>query len=125
MKFYVCEHCGNIIYFVKNTGVPVMCCGEKMKQLIPGTVEASAEKHLPVIEQNGQKVTVKIGSIEHPMLEEHWIEWILLETKKGYQRVDLKPGDEPKAEFVLTEGDNIIAAYEYCNLHRLWKTVVE
>ena len=121
MKFYVCEHCGNIITFVKDAGVPVMCCGEKMKELVPGTTDAAQEKHVPVIEQDGQKVVVKVGSLEHPMLEEHYIEWIILETKKGYQKVDLKPGDEPKAEFMLTEDDEVVAAYEFCNLHKLWK----
>lgn len=121
MKFYVCEHCGNIITFVKDAGVPVMCCGERMKELVPGTTDAAQEKHVPVIEQDGQKVVVKVGSLEHPMLEEHYIEWIVLETKKGYQKVDLKPGDEPKAEFMLTEDDEVVAAYEFCNLHKLWK----
>lgn len=121
MKFYVCEHCGNIITFVKDAGVPVMCCGERMKELVQGTTDAAQEKHVPVIEQDGQKVVVKVGSLEHPMLEEHYIEWIILETKKGYQKVDLKPGDEPKAEFMLTEDDEVVAAYEFCNLHKLWK----
>ncbi|MFQ9516474.1 MAG: desulfoferrodoxin family protein [Eubacterium sp.] len=125
MKFYVCEHCGNIIHFVKDAGVPVMCCGEKMKELVPGITDAAQEKHVPVIEQDGQKVVVKVGSLEHPMLEEHYIEWIVLETKKGYQKVNLKPGDEPNAEFMLTEDDKVVAAYEFCNLHGLWKKAAE
>ena len=121
MKFYVCEHCGNIIQYINNVGVPVMCCGEEMKELIPGTVDAASEKHLPEIIQKGNKVVVKVGSIEHPMLEEHYIEWIILETKKGVQKAHLKPGEDPMAEFLLTEGDEIVAAYEYCNIHKLWK----
>lgn len=122
MKFYVCEHCGNIIQYVKNQGVPVMCCGQKMSELVPGTVDAAGEKHIPVIEQDGNKITVTVGSVEHPMLEEHYIEWIVIETKKGSQKVHLKPGEEPKAEFILTDGDEVVAAYEYCNLHKLWKS---
>lgn len=121
MKFYVCEHCGNIIIYAKNAGVPVMCCGQKMVELVPGTTDAAVEKHVPVIETEGQKVIVSVGSVAHPMMEEHYIEWIVLETEKGYQKVDLKPGEEPKAEFAITESDKVIAAYAYCNLHGLWK----
>ncbi len=121
MDFYICEHCGNIITFMKNKGVPVMCCGQKMNKLDPNTSEGANEKHLPVIAQDGNKVTVTVGSVLHPMLEEHLIEWIVLETKKGNMTVNLKPGQEPVAEFVLADGDEVVAAYEYCNLHSLWK----
>ena len=82
-KFYICEHCGNIIAKVKDSGVPVMCCGEKMKEIIPGTTEASTEKHIPVYQVEGNLVTVKVGSAEHPMLPEHYIEWVSLQTKQG------------------------------------------
>ena len=121
LKFYICRTCGNIITHVKKSGVPVMCCGKKMEELVPGTVEASAEKHIPVVEVNGAQVTVTVGSVEHPMLEEHYIQWIVLETEQGYQLKHLKPGTAPKAEFVLAAGDQVVAAYEYCNLHGLWK----
>ena len=121
MKFYVCEHCGNIIEYHVNKGVPVMCCGQKMTLLEPGTTDASREKHVPVIEQNGNKVLVKIGEAEHPMVEVHYIEWIILETNKGYQKKHLLPGQAPEAEFILAEGEEVVAAYEYCNLHGLWK----
>ncbi|MBP3654383.1 MAG: desulfoferrodoxin [Oscillospiraceae bacterium] len=121
MKFYVCEHCGNIIEYHKNKGVPVMCCGQKMTLLEPGTTDASVEKHVPVIEQNGKNVVVRIGAAEHPMVEVHYIEWIILETTNGYQKKHLKPGEAPVAEFVLAEGEEVVAAYEYCNLHGLWK----
>ena len=124
MKFYSCEECGEIIHFDKYTGVPVLCEGKEMKELVPGVVDASSEKHVPDVEVNGNKVTVKIGTLEHPMLEEHYIEWILIETKKGYQKVNLKPGDEPRAEFVLTDDDELVAAYEFCNLHKLWKKAI-
>ena len=121
MKFYVCEHCGNIITYAKNVGVPVMCCGQKMTELVPGTTDAAVEKHVPVVTVEGQKVVVEVGGIEHPMVEAHYIEWIVLETEKGYQKVDLKPEQAPKAEFALVEGDKVVAAYAYCNLHGLWK----
>ena len=92
MKFYICRHCGNVIAFVKNTGVPVMCCGEKMQEIVPGSVDAAAEKHVPVIKTEGQKVTVSVGSVAHPMQEEHYIEWVALHTKQGNQRKELKTG---------------------------------
>lgn len=120
-KFYICERCGNIIAMVKDCGVPVMCCGQKMKEIIPGTIDASLEKHLPVFEVENQKVTVTVGSVTHPMQPEHYIEWISLQTKNGNQRKVLKPGDEPKAVFYMDEDDTIEAVYAYCNLHSLWK----
>ena len=121
MKFYKCEICGNIIEFRNESGVTVMCCGQDMEEIIPGTSDGSAEKHVPVIAIDGPTATVTVGSVLHPSLDTHYIEWIALETKKGAQRVDLAPGDVPTAEFLLTEGDEVIAAYEYCNLHSLWK----
>ena len=121
MKFFKCETCGNVIEFLNASGVPVMCCGKKMEELVPGTSDGAAEKHVPVIKQEGNKVTVLIGEVEHPMVEAHYIQWIVLETGKGAQRAYLNPGEAPKAEFILAEGDEVVAAYEYCNLHGLWK----
>lgn len=121
MKYYLCEHCGNIIEKIEDSGVPVICCGQPMTLLLPGTTDASAEKHVPVIKIDGSKVTVLIGAAEHPMIPEHYIQWIALETKKGMQRVALKPSDAPRAEFMMLDGDEVVAAYAYCNLHRLWK----
>lgn len=120
-KFYVCEHCGNIIAFVEDKGVPVMCCGQKMTELVANTTEAATEKHIPVCSVEGNKVTVTVSTVEHPMLEEHYIQWISLETKQGNQRKVLKPGDAPKAEFMICDGDEVVTAYAYCNLHGLWK----
>lgn len=122
MIFYFCKHCGNIIEYVKDTGVPVMCCGEQMQELVPGTSDGAAEKHIPAVKAEGNNIFVQIGSVEHPMTKEHHIEWILIETKKGCQKVKLTPEQKPEAEFVLTEGDELLAVYEYCNLHGLWKT---
>ena len=113
MKFYVCEHCGNIIEYVKNAGVPVMCCGQKMTELIPGTSDGAHEKHVPVITVDGDKVIVEVGSIEHPMVEAHYIQWIAIETKKGSQRVKLEYTDKPRAEFKLVDQDEVVAAYEW------------
>ena len=122
-KFFICEHCGNIIGMVHNAGVPMMCCGHKMTALIPGTVEASVEKHLPVVNVNDNKVTVEIGSVLHPMVEEHSILWVYLQTDKGGQRKCLSVGSEPKVEFALCD-EKPVVAYAYCNLHGLWKTEI-
>ena len=121
MKFYICEICGNSVGMIKESGVPVMCCGQKMKELIPGTSDGAAEKHVPVFSVDGNKVTVKVGSVDHPMLDEHYIEWIAVETAKGAQRKVLNPGEAPRAEFALTDDDALVAVYAYCNLHGLWK----
>lgn len=120
-RFFICEHCGNIIAMVKDKGVPVFCCGQKMTELVAGTVEASAEKHIPVYKVEGNKVHVTVGSVEHPMLEAHFIEWISLETKQGNQRKVLEPGQKPEVCFAMCEGDEVVAVYAYCNLHGLWK----
>ena len=85
-KFFKCNVCGNMIAFVKASGVPVMCCGQPMEEMIPGTTDAAQEKHVPVYEVEGNCVHVKVGEVEHPMLEEHYIEWISLQTKQGNQR---------------------------------------
>ena len=120
-KYFKCEHCGKIIAIVKDTVVPVVCCGQKMTEIIAGTVEASREKHIPVYEVEGNIVKVNVGSIDHPMADVHYIEWVSLETKEGNQIKSLKPGDEPKVEFAITPNDEVIAVYAYCNLHGLWK----
>lgn len=120
MRFYICKHCGNIIAYLKESGVKVVCCGEKMEELIPNTSDGASEKHVPKIEKNGRDVTVTIGEVNHPMIDVHYIEWIALETKKKNQRVVLKPNDEPVAKFIIDEDDEVVRAYAYCNLHSLW-----
>ncbi|MCR5116761.1 MAG: desulfoferrodoxin [Lachnospiraceae bacterium] len=122
MKFYRCNHCGQIVAVVKKTGVPIVCCGEQMQEIVPGTTDAAVEKHVPVYEVNGNIVTVSVGSVAHPMIEEHYIEWVALQTKAGNQRKALTPGSEPKVSFALTDGDEVVAVYAYCNLHGLWKS---
>ncbi|MDD4142785.1 MAG: desulfoferrodoxin family protein [Bacteroidales bacterium] len=120
-KFFICKHCGNIIAYIKSSGVKVICCGEPMQEITPNTVEASYEKHIPVIVTEGNKVTVTVGSVEHPMIPEHFIQWICLQTKQGRQRKELKPGEKPTCEFFIGDGDEVVAAYAFCNLHGLWK----
>ena len=121
MTFYRCRHCGNIIAYINDSGVRVSCCGEAMQPIIPNTTEAAHEKHIPVIEVDGNTVTVTVSTVEHPMLEVHYIEWIMLETEQGRQRKVLHSGEKPAAVFSLAEGDKVLAAYAYCNLHGLWK----
>ena len=120
-RFYICSHCGNVVEMVKDAGVKPFCCGQKMDELIPNTVEASGEKHIPSVSVNGDVVTVNVGSVNHPMVDEHFIEWVYVKTDKGGQRKHLKPGEAPNVVFHLG-GDKAVAVYAYCNLHGLWKT---
>ena len=123
-KFFICKHCGNTIGFIYNSGAPLVCCGEEMMELTPNTTDASTEKHVPVITVDGNKVVVEIGSVPHPMTEEHYISWVYIQTKKGGQRKELFPNSEPHVGFVLTEDDKLESVYAYCNLHGLWKASV-
>ncbi len=122
-KFYICSHCGNVVEKVSDRGVPVVCCGEKMEELVPNTVEASGEKHKPVVSVKDGRVSVNVGSVDHPMVPEHSIEWVYLELENGGMRKDLKPSEPPKAEFIIGS-EKPVAVYAYCNLHGLWKTEV-
>ena len=119
LKFYICNHCGNIITKIHDAGVPVVCCGEKMKALVPNTVEASGEKHIPVASVENGVVNVNVGAVEHPMADVHYIEWVYLETDKGGHRKELKPGENPNVKFILGD-EKPVAVYAYCNLHGLW-----
>ena len=119
-KFFVCKHCGNMIGLLHDAGVPMMCCGEKMVELVPNTTDAAQEKHVPVATVEGNQVVVNVGSVDHPMVDEHWIQWVYLETDKGGHRKVLNPGEKPNVVFALTEDEKPIAVYEYCNLHGLW-----
>ena len=120
-KFYVCSHCGNLIELVNDAGVPVFCCGQKMDALNPNTVEASVEKHLPVVSVEGDVLHVNVGAADHPMIPEHFIGWVYVQTANGGQRKSLNPGEAPHITFHLG-GEKPIAVYAYCNLHGLWKT---
>ena len=120
-RFFVCENCGNIIAMVKPSGVPVVCCGKPMKQIVPNTTDAAQEKHVPVWSKEGNLVKVQVGSVAHPMIAAHYIEWVSLQTKAGNQRKALAPEQAPEVTFALTDGDEVEAVYAYCNLHGLWK----
>ncbi len=120
VKFYRCNTCGNIIIKLIDSGAPVSCCGSVMEELKPGAVDAAQEKHVPFVTVAGASVKVQVGEVAHPMLEEHHIAFVVLETSSGYQVQKLSAGDEPVAHFTLAEGDKAVAVYEYCNLHGLW-----
>jgi superoxide reductase len=123
-RFFICKICGNLVVKIHDSGVNMVCCGQEMQELSANTVEASYEKHLPVIETNANEIIVKVGGVAHPMLPEHYIGWIFIQTNQGWQIKYLNPGDVPQAKFQLANGDTLIAAYEYCNLHGLWKTKI-
>ena len=123
-KFLVCKNCGNMVGVLHDSGVPLMCCGRKMEELIPGTSDGAVEKHLPQVTVEAGKVHVQVGSALHPMLEAHYIEWIYVETTQGGQRKILRPGQEPACNLLLAPGEEAVAVYAYCNLHGLWKTVL-
>lgn len=119
-RFYICEKCGNIVEMVNASGVTPHCCGQKMSVLEAGVVEASREKHIPEVEVLDGRVNVVVGSVLHPMAEEHSILWIELVSDKGVQRKYLNPGEAPAVSFLLKD-EKPIEVYAYCNLHGLWK----
>lgn len=119
-KFYKCNHCGNVVVKFVDSKVPIVCCGEKMEELVPNVVEASGEKHIPVVTLIGEgRIRVDVGSVPHPMLPEHHISFIYVETSRGGIRIDLT--DKPEAEIYVGD-EEVVAVYEYCNLHGLWKS---
>jgi len=122
-KFYVCEHCGNMVGMINDAGVPMMCCGQKMTKLEAGVVEASREKHIPVVTKEDGFIKVEIGSVAHPMAAEHHIAWVYLQTDRGGQRKCLEVGSEPVVKFAIKD-ETPVAVYAYCNLHGLWKADV-
>lgn len=121
MKIYRCSVCGKIVAVIQDSPSPLICCGQKMELLDPATSDGAVEKHVPVVTVEGNKVTVTVGEVAHPMIDSHYIEWICISTKEGRQRKLLQPGMEPKAEFLLTDSDEFVSALAYCNLHSLWK----
>lgn len=122
-KFFRCKQCGNLVGLIKDGGVPMICCGEPMEELQPNTVEASTEKHIPVVNVEECTVHTKIGSLPHPMTEEHHIEFIYLQTQKGGQKKCLEIGAEAQASFAVVE-DKALEVFAYCNLHGLWKAEI-
>jgi superoxide reductase len=119
MQVYKCEVCGNIVEMQHGGVGELVCCGQPMKLYTENTVDAASEKHVPVVEKTDSGIKVKVGSVPHPMTEEHYIEWVQVIRGDVACRTYLKPGDAPEAEF-CGEAENLIAR-EYCNLHGLWK----
>ena len=120
-KFYVCDGCKNLVMFLgEKSGCTPVCCGEQMKELVPNTVEAAFEKHIPVVKEEGGKVFVQVGEVAHPMMEAHYIEWVYLLTDKGEQIHRFRPGDAPNCVFHIGEEEVVIQVLAYCNLHGLW-----
>lgn len=119
LKFMRCAVCGNILESVHDSGVVPVCCNQPMTELVPNTTDAAGEKHVPVLIRDGVKLTVKVGEVAHPMLEEHYIQWVAVAQGNCVQRVALKPGQAPEAVFTLAD-QSPVTAYEYCNLHGLW-----
>lgn len=119
-EIYKCSICGNIVEINHAGGGELVCCGKPMDLLTENTVDASTEKHIPVIEKTENGIMVKIGEIPHPMEDSHFIEWIEVITPKGSLKTFLNPGDNPEAEFCL-DPEEVISVREYCNLHGLWK----
>ena len=120
-NFYYCKHCGNIVVKVNDSGVPLICCGEKLEVLSPNTNDGAKEKHLPVYSVKFVKVTVNIGEIPHPMTTDHYIEWVKLQTSTGNQFKRLSPNAAPTVTFNINKDEIIEAVFAYCNLHSLWK----
>jgi len=123
-KFYKCSICGNLVQMVNVGGGELVCCGQNMDLLVPNTVDASTEKHVPVVTAGDGKLTVKVGSVTHPMTEEHYIQWICLCTENRSVLRFLKPGDDPVAEFCFDDPAEKATIFEYCNLHGLWATEI-
>lgn len=121
IKFYSCEICGNFVEMIKNSGVPITCCGQKMKEVIPGTSGGIANRHAPIYRIVGTKIYVTVGETQHPMLDDHYIEWIVIDTTKGVYRIKLTPNSEAKATRTLEDDEIVMGVYAYCSRHGLWK----
>ncbi len=119
-EIYKCAVCGNIVEVLHAGDGELVCCGQPMTLMKENTVDASKEKHVPIIEQTATGIKVKVGSVPHPMEEKHYIEWIQVIADGTAYRKFLRPGDKPEAEFPVKTKK--IEAREYCNLHGLWKS---
>lgn len=124
-KFYICDECKSIVLKLNSVGASPVCCGKPMRELHANSVDAAQEKHVPAFKEEGNLVKVVVGSVPHPMEDDHYIEWIYLLTDKGAQIKYLHPHDAPAAEFALSEDEVAIAVYAYCNKHGLWKANIE
>ena len=121
LKFYKCNHCGNVIVKVVDAGVPVQCCGEAMVELTANTEDAAQEKHVPVVTKKDDRISVVVGEVEHPMSEEHLINCIAVDKGESFEVASLDASKAPAADFTLSSGENVKDVYAYCSLHGLWK----
>ena len=121
LRIFKSNHCETIVELINSCNEAPSCCGEPMRELKANTTDAAQEKHVPEVSVEGNLVKVKVGSVEHPMTEEHHIAFIYLETENGVTRKALDHTGKPEAVFALAEGEKPVAVYEYCNLHGLWK----
>lgn len=124
MKFYICKHCGNVITRLTSSGAPITCCGEEMQLLEAGVTDAAVEKHVPTVAVADGLVTVSVGSVTHPMTQEHFIQWAAVETERGVSIHWFHPEEAPQAVFALAEDQQVKAVYAYCNLHGLWQAAL-
>ncbi len=122
VKFYKCMHCGNIAIKVVDHNVPLVCCGEQMVELVPGTEDAALEKHVPAVTAEDGHIHVIVGSVEHPMEDDHYIQFICLLKDTGYEIHPMTPHNPPATDFYVAAGEKPLAVFEYCNKHGLWKT---
>ena len=123
-KFFICNKCKNLMLNYQFSGNIPTCCHEKMENMNPKSEDDGKEKHSPIVKVDGERVIVTVGETPHPMTDDHGISWIYLVTKFGDARKYLLPGDEPTATFTIEKGDIPIAAYAHCNLHSIWKTII-
>lgn len=121
VRYLLCKHCHNLVQVVQDAGVPIVCCGEPMTELVPNSTDAAGEKHVPVVSRDGNRVHVNVGSVAHPMGEDHHIAWVALVTKQGVTLKYLTPDQAPEACFTLCDEDELVETLAYCNLHGLWK----
>lgn len=139
LNFYYCDVCGNLIEVVEASGVTPSCCGQDMIKLLPAKEDVGYEKHVPVIAykqcitailpdgscKDVCLVRIRVGENEHPMMENHRIEWIFLETDRGVYRRCMKGCENPKTSFFIDKKEQVRAIYSFCNLHGLWVNTVE
>lgn len=123
-KFFLCKHCGNLVGLIHSSGAPLTCCGDHMTELVANTSDGATEKHVPQAAVDKNSVKVNVGSVDHPMLPEHYIEWIYLKTNQGGHRKCLEPGMAPNITFALSEGEEALTVFAYCNLHGLWSAEI-
>ncbi len=119
VKFYRCAHCGNVVAVLIDGGVAPVCCGELMELMRAGTTDGAHEKHVPAVSRSGDELRVRVGAVEHPMLSEHYIQFVAVACQKRLQVAHLKPGEAPEAVFHVPAGA-AVTVYELCNIHGLW-----